>query len=253
MRIAIIGNSHLAALKVAVRDGLFRTGEPEITFWGTGGYGFNTISYEGGQFRTPLRDFVLKVSDGRYESLPAHDFDAIIFHGVLLNVGRYLSSLRKTSEDLRCYSRACLREGLQMCIEDAPTYPLVRSLRTDYDRRVLISPMPLMSEDDILFKERSVRAEEFEVLNSCIAGIFSDIGAEYVAQPSDTVRDYKCTKREFCVNSVGLIGDLSIKHPNTDHLHMNGQYGARVLEEIAARLSVGEHERLFSQSCDQVL
>jgi hypothetical protein len=225
MKIAIIGNSHIAALKLAVRDGLFRTDELDVTFWGTAGRGFDTISYEDGEFRTPLQDFVLKVSDGRYGSLPSQDFDVIIFHGILVNVGRYLSSLRKTSDDLRCYSRACLREALRMCIEAAPTYPLVRSLRTDYDRRVMMSAMPLMSEVSTEFEGREIRAEEFNLLNSCISAALSDIRAEYVAQPLDTVRDYKYTKREF------------LKFPHDDQVHMNGQYGACVLEEIAAKLA----------------
>src|ERR1700722_9794672 len=109
MKIAVIGNSHLAALKLAVKDGLFYAKELEITFWGVAGKGFAETSYECGHFRTPYRNFALKVSDGQHETLPAHAFDAIVFHGLPLNVWLYLSALRKTSDDLRCYSRASLR------------------------------------------------------------------------------------------------------------------------------------------------
>jgi hypothetical protein len=237
MRIAVIGNSHIGALKVAIRDGQFKSDKFEITFWGVPGQCFTTVTYEGGHFRTSYRDFALKVSEGRHESLPVHDFDAIVFHGPPLNVERYLSSLRHVSDDLRCYSRACLHEALQRSIEGTRGYDLVRSLRTDYDRRVLMSPMPLISEDSAQFKGRSVRVEELKLLNSCISAILSDVRAEYVAQPSDTVRDYKYTKREFCVNSVGVFYDIR-KHPDDDYFHMNGQYGACVLHEIAAQLAV---------------
>ena len=162
MRIAIIGNSHIGALHLAIRDGQFKADAAETMLWGVPAHLFNTITYEGGHFRTPYRDFLAKISANRHEALPAHDFDAIVFHGLILNVANYLASLRKTSDDLRCYSSAFLREGLQTCIEEAPTYRLVRALRADYDRRVLMSPMPLMSEDSAQFKGQSIRAEEFE-------------------------------------------------------------------------------------------
>lgn len=224
MKIACIGNSHLWALKGAIRTGLFKSDELEVTFWGTGGLGFDTISYEGGIFRTPLRDVALKISDGRYESLPAHEFDAIIFHGILPNVERYLSALRKMSDDIRRYSRAYLRDGLQTCIEGERPYPLICSLRADYKRRVLMSAVPLAPEDSAHFKERPMRCDEFKLVNSCISAILSDIRAEYVSQPSDTVSDYRYSKREF------------LKSDN--NIHMNGQYGASVLREIAVQLAV---------------
>lgn len=226
MKIALIGNSHILALKRAVRTGLFKRDELELTFWGTGGLGFDTISYEGGIFRTPLWDMVLKVSDGRYELLPAHEFDAIIFHGRFPNVGHYLSALRKMSDDIRRYSRAYLRDGLQTCIEGERSYPLIRSLTTDYKGRVLMSAVPLAPEGSAHFIEQPIRGEEFNLVNSCISGILSDIRAEYVPQPSDTVRDYRYSKREF------------LKSADDGNIHMNDQYGAIVLREIAVQLGV---------------
>jgi hypothetical protein len=237
MKIAIIGNSHLAALKFAVKDGLFCAKELDVTFWGVAGKGFAETSYEGGHFRTPYRDFVLKVSDGQHENLPAQAFDAIVFHGLPLNVWLYLSALRKASDDLRCYSRASLRDGLQMHLKGDPTYRLVEALRADYDRPVLISPLALKSEDSGELALHSITSDELNFLNSCISAILSDMQVEYVAQPLDTIRDYKYTKREFCLNSVRLAADLSIKHADDDYDHMNGQYGARVLREIVTRLA----------------
>jgi hypothetical protein len=236
MKIAIIGNSHLAALKVAVRDGLFRADQLDVTFWGLAGPEFASITYEGGLFQTQYKHFALQVSEGRYDSLPVHEFDAIIFHGTL-DPGLYLDSLRTAADDLRCYSSACLREGLQTYIENDPTWSLVRSLRTDYDRRVLMSPIPLKSDFSDQFKGRSITADEFNILNSHIGATLCSVGGKYIVQPSATVCDYKYTKREFCVHSVRLLGDLAIKHPEDDYIHMNGQYGACVLNDINAQLS----------------
>jgi len=237
VKIAIVGNSHLAALKVAVRKNLFAAEWLDVSFWGIPGPEFRSIIYDNGRLQTPHKAFALKISDGRYESLPVHDFDAIIFHGMVVNPSDYLFSLRKTTDHLLCYSSAFLREGLQACIEQAPAWDLVRSLRTDYDRRVLMSSMPLMSEDSGQFKGLSITADELNLLSSHIRAILCDMGVEYVPQPSVTVRDHKYTRGEFCVQSVRLAANLTCEHPDDDYLHMNGLYGARVLHDIDVQLS----------------
>lgn len=237
MKIAIVGNSHLAALKVAVRDGLFAADQLDVTFWGLAGPEFASITYEGGLLKTPYRHFALKVSDGRYDELPVHEFDAIVFHGTPLDPGLYLDSLRNAARDLRCYSIACLRDGLQTHIESDPTWSIVRSLRADYDRRVLMSPIPFKAESSAQFEGRTITADELSLLNSCIGASLCSVGGEYVAQPSDTISDYSYTKPEFCVHSVRLLGGLSIKHPEDDYIHMNGHYGACVLHGIHTQLS----------------
>ena len=236
MKIAVIGNSHLAALKLAVRDNLFSSGTLDVVFWGLPGPEFRSITYNNGRFQTPHKTLPLIISDGRYESLPAYDFDAIVFHGMVLNLSDYLFSLRKSSDGLLCYSSAFLRDGLRACIEQAPSWNLVRSLRADYDRRVLMSCMPLKSEDSGQFQGLSITADDSNLLNSYISAILSDIRVEYVPQPSDTICDHKYTKREFCVHSVRLAAKLSCEHPADDHIHMNKQYGERVLRDIAVKL-----------------
>ena len=237
MKIAIVGNSHLAALKLAVRSDLFARGRLDISFWGLPGPNFHSITYSGGLLQTPCKSFVLRISDGQFESLPVREFDAIVFHGAALNVSDYLLSLRKASEHLRCYSNALLEEGLRSCIEKVPAWSLVRSLRAEYGGRLLMSAMPLSSEDGSKFKEMSVTDDELAHLNDRIRAVLCKIGVDYVPQPLDTIRDGKYTKREFCVDSVRLAAKLCYKHPDDDYIHMNEQYGVRVLRAVGERLS----------------
>jgi len=74
------------------------------------------------------------------------------------------------------------------------------------------------------------------LLNSHIRAILRDVRVEYIPQPSDTITEDKYTKREFCVHSVRLAAKLNCEHPADDYIHMNGQYGARVLRDIAVQL-----------------
>jgi hypothetical protein len=237
LKISIVGNSHLAALKLAVRRDLFAQERLDVSFWGLPGPEFNSITYSAGLLQTPCKSFVLNISDGLYESLPVREFDAIVFHGVALNVSDYLLSLRKASEHLRCYSNALLEDGLRSCIEQVPSWSLVRSLRAEFGGRLLMSAMPLSSEDGTKFNGISVTDDELAYLNSHIGAVLGKIGVEYVPQPSDTIRDSKYTKREFCVDSVRLAAKLCYKHPDDDYIHMNEQYGFQVLRAIGTRLS----------------
>src|SRR5271165_603283 len=117
MKLAVIGNSHLAALKFALREGLFTSSSLEVTFWGVPGKDFRTVTYDGGVFRSPHLQWAQRISDGRYETLPAHDFDAIAFHGPVLPVWKYLSLLSKMKDDQGGYSQATVRDSLRKRME----------------------------------------------------------------------------------------------------------------------------------------
>jgi len=226
MKITFIGNSHLAALKRAVRRGLFSQKRLDINFWALPGEKFHSITISAGLLQTPYKSFVLQASDGLYESLPVREFDAIVFHGVVLNVSDFLLSLRKASGHLRCYSKAFLGDGLQSCIERVPSWSLVRSLRAEFGGRLLMSAIPLTSEDGSKFRGISVTDDEFADLNQHIGAVLGKIGVEYFPQPSDTIRDSKYTKREFCV----------------DYIHMNEQYGSQVLQALDTLLNAPPSE-----------
>jgi hypothetical protein len=221
MKIALVGNSHLGALKLAMRRGLFSRKGLDISFWALPGDKFYSITFSAGLLQTPYKGFVLQASDGLYESLPVREFDAIVFHGVVLKVSDYLLSLRKANGHLRCYSKALLGDGLRSCIEQVPSWSVVRSLRAEFGGRLLMSPAPLTSEDGTKFQGIPVTDDEFADLNGHIAAVLGRIGVEYVPQPSDTIRDSKYTKREFCV----------------DYIHMNELYGSRVLQTLDTQLS----------------
>jgi len=236
MKVAIVGNSHLAALKLAVQRNGFSQERLDIDFWGLPGPDFDSITCSAGLLQTPRKSFVLHISDGLYESLPVRDFDAIVLHGVGLNVSDYLLSLRKASEHLRCYSSAFLEDGLRSCIENVPSWNLVRSLRAEFDGRLLMSAMPLSSEDGTKFKDISVADDELARLNDHIGTVLGKMGVEYVPQPPDTILDGKYTKREYSLDSVRLAAKLCYKHPDDDYIHMNERYGSLVLRAIGTRL-----------------
>src|ERR1700693_624705 len=112
MKVCVIGNSHMAALKLAIRQGVYVNSENAFTFWGTPGDSFNEITYANREFSTPHTPVVLEVSDSHYVTLPIDDFDALVFHGNQLHPWVIMQSLRMNSSDLRDYSVQFLSAGL---------------------------------------------------------------------------------------------------------------------------------------------
>lgn len=236
MRLCIVGNSHLAALKLAIQEGLFDPQNFDITFWGLAGRAFETIRYDAGCFITPHQESVLEVSDGRYDKLPATEFDAVIFYGAALELARVLASLHRAGSGLHSYSDALLREGLERWIGTGPAYALARSLRADYEGRVLMCGLPFRSEESRSLAAVSMSPQDLSRLNALVSDILSANHLEYVAQPLTTVVENKYTKKEYSWKSTRLYKDLSVRHPENDYGHMNEHYGAHVMAEISERL-----------------
>jgi hypothetical protein len=237
-RVCIIGNSHIAALKLAIRDGLFRSDGLEVVFWGVTGNGFQDIVFDGGRLVSPDTEFVLRVSDGRYETIDPDAFDAIVIHGPAVRYTRLFESLRHDNTSLVWYSAACLREGVASWIEANHASTLIRAMRGSYKGRIVCSPMPLIAAHSGHFKDQQVEAAELDRLDGVLGDVYRGIGAEYLPQPRETVTENKYTIADYSIGSVRLGGDLKVQHGRTDFQHMNAQYGRLVLEKLAAHLAV---------------
>lgn len=236
MKICIIGNSHLAALKLAIRDGLYQNDGLEIVFWGLHANRYGGIKYENGRLIGPDRDIVLLVSDGKYETVAPDDFDALVFHGPAVNYTLLLQSVRRHSADLRSYSVAFLRDGVAEYLDKRLTCELIRQIRLTYKGRLLVSPLPMISEQSRALNAQGVESAECALLDDILHGYFEQLGAEYIQQPEVTIVHNIYTAKEYCIDSVRLVAELNVKHPEDDCRHMNKLYGREVLRAIAEKL-----------------
>lgn len=237
MKVCIIGNSHIAALKLALRDGLFADDALEFVFWGVRGKQFLDVRLENGRLVSPDREFVLRVSGGKYETIDPGGFEALVFHGPMLNYTRFLALTHGLRSDPRSFSSAFLSEGIGSQLDRNPACALIGQIRKGYEGRILISPQPLISEQSGFFREGTIGSGERVALDEILQQYFLRLGAEYLPQPERTVVDHKYTAASYSVGSVALLGDLDIVHPSDEHDHMNGLYGAEVLRAIATALS----------------
>jgi hypothetical protein len=236
MKICVIGNSHIAALKLALRDGAFASAALDVAFWGLPGRGYSEIRYEDGRLCAADRDAVLTISEGRYQTVDPDEFEALVFHGPPINPSRVLSHLRQGRSDIGGYSGAFLRDGLAAFFAGSKIGQIVLKVRNDYRGRVLVSPMAMISRQSRMFENQGVGAWEVAAINEAFAAGLSGFGLEFVPQPPATVVHNCYTDESYCIGSVRLTGELDQKHPADDYWHMNGLYGGAVLAAIGARL-----------------
>jgi hypothetical protein len=151
-KICIFGNSNIAALKLALRDDLFKTDRSSIVFWGLPAPHFRTITYHNGIFSTPHMDLVQQIAEQRFPTLPVNEFEAIVFHGFGQLVRRYILFRQERAmigSDVELASR--VRDWL----EGDLMYGFARSVRADYNGRILMSPTALRSEKAPSFQKLS--------------------------------------------------------------------------------------------------
>lgn len=236
MRVCIIGNSHIAALKLALRDGLFCDATLNFTFWGVLGRFFFDVKFENGRLISPDAEFAKRVSGGIYETIDPNEFDALVFHGPPINQTALLKRLRKRSNCLSDYSAALLRCGIESFLDDRPPIKLIKSVRLSYSGRIIASPQPLLSEESGVFGDCKMSEAERIALEAAIRDYFAGIGTVYAPQPARTISANQYTAAKYSTGSVSLVGDLDVKHPSDENNHMNGSYGAEVLYAVAAIL-----------------
>jgi hypothetical protein len=216
---------------------LFEDAALAIVFWGSRGKEFFDVKFENGRLVSPNREFALLVSEGRYAMIDPEDFDALVFHGPALNYTSFMASVQKLRSDPRSFSSEFLRDGIKSHLDGKPTNALIRQVRASYKGRIMVSPQPLISEESDFFDGQTISSGERAEIDSILRQYFDQIDAEYLAQPQATVVENKYTAARYSTGSVALVGELNVKHPPNERLHMNGLYGAEVLRAIAGKLN----------------
>jgi hypothetical protein len=234
LKVCIIGNSHLAALRLAVREGLYTHPDVEFVFWGLSGKHFQTITYDNGRFSTPLVSKVLEVSDGRYGIVPAQAFDAFVFHGVPLWPLGLRASLLRGRPEITTSTRGGVRQQIADWLPKLPAYALARALRADYSGPILISTVPFLTKRARMPQPRVVDSDNVALIHSCLGERLSKDSMVYVPQPPNTTVNLLYTRRRFNIDGPWLY-DLNATH-RPDTRHMNGTYGAEVLRTFSARI-----------------
>jgi hypothetical protein len=256
MRVCIVGNSHVAALRKAWEPWRRAHGAAhlDVTFFGSHSASLRNVGARDGRFVTddPAVRRTLAMTTGRADpELAIGEFDLYVLYG-LVNPNWYVA--RSASEGLDRppthprVSRGLLRAIARQNFTQSLAMHMFGLVRSASDAPVIVAPQPYLSQavigdpgqspyGDAPPADLAQRPALLSAFDEVIAAAAVADGFRWLAQPAQTVLDDHWTRPEYCVDSVRLSAQMDQAHPDDDFAHMNQRYGEVVFDALAALLA----------------
>ncbi len=237
MKIAVVGNSHIAALKQALRMNAELPASLGFTFWGVPGKYFRAIECTSEYLISERVDILREVSDGANDQLFFEAFDVIWLYAGDLDLAELIEAFSDGEQIIGNYSSALIKQGVSAYLEELHIVRLAKQLRHYFDGTIFLSPKPLPAQGD----EAKNRQHGMTQLEESIADHLSKLNLLFLQQPDITRSGNRFTHLRYTIGSVRLPGDLKLPHNKDDRRHMNSEYGRIMLSEFVCRLMGGQY------------
>ena len=237
MRIALIGNSHIGALKGGWELPEFDRGGVEAVFFGAPGNGLVGMHLRDGAL-LPISDAsrrYMKVTSGgldrvgsMYDAYAIVGYFGIGFVADVLVAHRTLEHLEGRSAPI---SRAALRAAARDALISTPALPLLEKLRHLTEAPVVLVadplPNPRISEVDTSGRWGLEHMPlVVQTYHEALRNLGESTGTMIVTQPPETILAPSFTQPRFALD-----------HAEHGLRHMNAEYGALVMRDVLLSLS----------------
>lgn len=230
-KIAMVGNSQLAALKTAMSEGLFSTEQFDFIFWGQPGKHFATLRLVNGNLVFKNAKSARTVSGGRYSKLPISQMDAFVFHGVSSMNRRFITALLASGMHPGDMSSAFLTKIFAEQCETQNSPKLVLTLREATDVPIFVSGLPYDVKIDRRVRNPKARLKILRKADVVVEKFWNGKGINYISQPEETISPKVTTPIKYTFDAVSLL-DNNHTLSKLDINHMNSEYGAAVLRKV---------------------
>ncbi len=254
-RLCLIGNSHLAAMKLGW-DRL-RESYPgmSLTFFGSrGGEACKNLRLVKGALVPSQRDAEnFRWTSGGLGEIELGDYDqfAVVSLGFrpqnVYQVARGCSFAdARLDQSKLLVSRECFADAITDALLRSTAAAVTTTIRAAADKPVLLLPQAASSIETTKTEHfraayGAAPAQCWAVLSrlwtECATSMASRLGAAIMFQPPETVRNYFFTAHEFCRGSLRLTQDFSKRHPDDDFTHMNADYGVVMMKSVLDALA----------------
>lgn len=239
--LCVIGNSHIAALKLGWET--IRSDFPDVQLFFFGAPGRKMVGLTAvNQHLEPTDDiqrrYFRQTSGGR-ESIHAN-YDAYLFHAMQFGITRlewFLSRERPENQkhdDRRPISDACFYDCVLGILRGTTATQTIAELRKITSAPATLTPQAMPSEDqtdstlahlDSVGDAATVR----DIFAAAASMLAREFDFAFLPQSPETLAGPCKTKRQYCTGSVALAGGGRNAHPQDDYQHMNAEYGALLL------------------------
>ncbi len=244
MRHLVVGNSHIAALKLGWDQIAKKNRGTELVFAGVRGEQLNKLYIDGDILtaRSPRARQMMAKLAGTEDPIDVTTFDKCWVVGcqmAVLPFARLYRNYRSEShpdpgKNCQILSDEAFGLAASTALTNASGIVFARDLATrEVELGLIPQPMPSHAVFDIRPGWRDVSDVETQ---QTIASMFIDalgsaaeeLGAFLALQPASTLHTPLTTKAHLARGLSGLIDNA---HAENDIMHMNGDYGRQVIEE----------------------
>ncbi len=227
MKICVIGNSHVGALKRAWDEIKGNYPQQRIIFFAQRGDGLEELAAHNGKL-TPNNEELtksLEFTSGGSKEIAPEDYDMFVIYGV--------GATAYFIDNNQFYSRSAMQRALHDILDPTLSFKLLKRLRSITDKKIFVGHCPLPAAKEVASNTRP---------NAYIAGlklindiIYHPLNAELIGQPLSTIVNEKHTHPDLSKDSKRLaIGDNfdNENHPANEDMHMNDKFGEMWLREF---------------------
>lgn len=230
MKVCILGNSHVSAVKTAW-DQIESTfqGQVSLTFFAARGDGPKNFALESNDLVPQTEDLKRQISftSGGLEKVHLDDFDVFVVYALGFNVVKEANSF---------YSQAVKNTVFEDRYFATPALHLIHLIRQYTDKPIFVGAHPFRASDsdnvEAVMAPELIRGIEF--LKKQFEQRYN---AVFVPQSSVTTTDGRFTQMKYCNGSIKLeVGahNDGERHEMTDLTHMNAEYGKQWLKDFFA-------------------
>lgn len=247
MKICVVGNSHLAAIKLGWDISPLKD-EHQATFFGASGLGLKCLTVVEGALQPT--DEVVATSFGRTAGRQTieGDYDLFVIVGCSIGTPNGLATFKthqtdeihRESGSAHLISESCLTATMRGLIEHSLATNVAGKIRQISSAPIALLPSPNISHDVLGDKNADFwRMSDIRVRASDhywrLADEILSPSMTVCRQPEETVVDGVFTEAAYSRNAKRIwAADPAATQPPTDRLHMNAEFGALHLEKIFA-------------------
>lgn len=237
MKIAILGNSHVAALKLGLTEAVKsnnHVSKADITFFAVPGAKFERFDIQDGKLVSKNAEAIkmLKRTSGGYDHIDPKRFDLFILHGLQLQFTYRLIRNKFVSAQA---ADLCMPSIIRSTL----CFSFYQKLQSIADQPILLSPSPLKAENaphkDVFKTPVSNPALDYDRFIKALENQLERDIDGVIAQPAASRTTNMTTKLEFSEGSARLLQPGRI-HGDEDFCHMNSDYGTLWWHELETKL-----------------
>ena len=243
MRICLIGDSHLAALKHGWPTVESHTPVAPIYFAGHGRT-MRELAVSGDALvaSSPVLENALIGTSGGLTRIDGH-YDRYVVHGLELGMGLALEASATSFSPgehrnrMAWLAHPSFADVLRTALRDSLSVQIMRLLRQISSAPIIFSPTAMPEKKYKEFRNRMSQTEYADVLpnvfSAAMRDLESELNARFLPQPAETLCDDRIgTKEIYSADPARFTAGGR----TDDNAHMNAPYGAAVVRDLLRAL-----------------